>query len=120
VNGNSLIQFVVEQKDHAGQQLHWGRADEDGAPFRGERLMLTEDEYDSRVVRIKEAHNDTFNTADPASNRRYLRLLSKAAHGIVQILDIKKRRKRKGKNAVKPIVYVEWLEFYMQDGVTNA
>jgi hypothetical protein len=114
---SSLIKFEsMLRRDSSGKPLHWGRADEDGAPFRGNPLMLTEEEYLDRVVKVKDAHNRVFDTSDPKQNRQYLLIVEKAAHGLAQVMYQKKRWRKKGKKGPYPVIYVEWLEFYMQDG----
>lgn len=110
----SLVRFMNRTTDAGGQPLHWGRAALDGAPFRGPAPMLMGEEYEDRVVRVADPHAEEFDTADAGQKAEYLKVLDGAANQWFQIMYIK----RPGEfDASRPrVAYVEWLEYYMEDG----
>lgn len=116
---SSLIKFMQQNGaatniSRSEQSLHWGRASSDGLPFRGNSApLLRDDEYEDRVVRVADAKNGTFFTGDPEQNLRYLLILDRVANGWYQILHIDRWRDTNSNNH---FVYVEWLEFFMEDG----
>jgi hypothetical protein len=110
----SLARFMNRTKDDGGQSLHWGRAALDGAPFRGPAPMLMGEEFEERVVRVADPHAEEFDTADPAQKKLYLNVLDGAANQWFQILYIK-RPGEYDKNRPR-VAYVEWLEYFMEDG----
>jgi hypothetical protein len=75
--------------------------------------MLTEDEYQDRVVRVKDVHNELFDLNEPADNKRYLTVMEEIVHGLAQLVYLKRRWSKK---RPKPVVYMEWVKVYMQDG----
>lgn len=126
---SSLVKFM-HQKDAAGKPLHWGRADLDGAPYRGaaSSLMVPEEELESRLTRVYDPQNQTFDLSDPEDNKAYLAVVDKVSNKWAQLLcrkfmTVKVRRVRDLGDGVKEVtrdvkikVYVEWLEVYMEDG----
>ncbi len=111
---SSLVRFMNRQKDAAGNPLHWGRATLDGAPFRGPAPMLMGEEFEDRVTKVADPHAEKFNITVPEQKKGYLTVLDGAANGWFQILYI--RRPGEYDPADKNIAYVEWLEYYMEDG----
>lgn len=106
----SLQKFFAQQ-ERRGQKLFWGRAAQDGAPFRGAAPPLfTDDEYDQRVVRVVDVRAEFFNLDEAADKAAYLEVLDGVANGWFTMIFIE--RFRGGANAH----YVEWAEFYLEDG----
>lgn len=110
----SLVRFMNRNKDESGAQLHWHRATTDGAPFRGPPPMLTGEEFDDRVVKVADPHNGIFDITKPDQNKKYLMVLDGAANGWFQILYIKRPGEYDPSDKTK--AYVEWVEYYMEDG----
>ncbi len=105
------LQKFFGRRESNGQQLYWNRAGLDGAPFRGAQPpLLTEDEYDQRVVRVVDVQAEFFDVRDAAQKKAYLEVLDGAANGWFRILYRKMFVKR------QPVHYVEWAEFYLEDG----
>lgn len=111
---SSLIKYH-EQKQQGGKHLFWNRIHEDHIPFRGSHdPMLTEDERESRVVRIAETHARFFDMGDPKEADEYVRLLDRAMNGWYKILYLDRFWRRTTKH------YVEWAEYYLEDGKPTA
>lgn len=110
----SLVRFMNRTKDSGGQPLHWGRATLDGAPFRGPSPMFTGEEFEDRVVKVADPHNGVFDITKPEENTAYLAVLDGAANGWFRILYIKRPGEYDPKDKAK--AYVEWVEYFMEDG----
>lgn len=111
----SIVKFANRCAASTGSELHWGRAAEDGAPFRGPIVMYKNDEYDRKVVRVADAHVEVFDIGDPEQKLAYQTILDRAASGWYQILtrDCKWVDDERG---TRMFVYVEWVENYYEDG----
>jgi hypothetical protein len=104
----SMREFFNKNKDSRGQPVSWQRFDLDGAPFRGQAPLLTEQEYENRVRRTRDAHAEFFDITDAKKLKAYLRVLDGIVNGIYQMMYIKR--------FIKPNThYVEWVEVYMED-----
>ena len=111
---NNLVKFVNRTGDSNGRgKLHWQRADIDGAPYRGTPPSFTQDEWDERVVKVADPRNGTFVTSDAVQNKSYLEVLDGIANGWFQLIFIERWREPNEKHHT---VYVEWLEYFMEDG----
>jgi len=120
---SSLFQFA---KSRPEENLHWFRADIDGAPFRGTPIPgLTEDEAESRLVPTARPFNRMFDLSKPEDNKDYLLVLAKATNKAGEILFIKRhslKSRKKNEDGTSSLVvqyqaYVEWVEFEMVDGM---
>ena len=111
---SSLVRFMNRQKDGNGQQLSWHRATLDGAPFRGPPPMFTGEEFEERVARVADPKVDEFDISRPEEKKAYLMVLEGAANHWFRILYIKRPGEYDPKR--RTVAYVEWLEFYMEDG----
>ena len=99
---NSLIKFIDKTDGNGRGQLYWGRASVDGLPFRGpEAPLLREEEFDDRLVRVAE------------QNKTYLEVMDSAANGWFHIMFIDRWREEDDKHHY---VYLEWLEYFLEDG----
>lgn len=111
---NSLIKFTSQKDGNGRGQLFWERADVDGLPFRGHQPpLLRTDEYEDRIVRVADPKNGTFYTGDPDQNTAYLKVMDGVANSWYQLVYVNRWRKR---NDVHHYVYVEWLEYFLEDG----
>ncbi len=111
---SGLLRFAGVNEDYKGRKLFWGRAGQDGAPFRGDAIpQYTEEEFETRVHRVMDARNGTFNTGDPKQNMEFLQVMDRIANNWAVAIVIKRRWPR---NAEHPSVYIEWFEYYLEDG----
>ena len=113
----SLIKFA--NRTDAGDQgsLHWGRVIQgvDNYPFRGKSTSLyTEEEFRARVVKTGDPKNGVFDVTDPESNRAYLEVLDGIVNGWFQCLHRDFDFRGQGK------IYIEWVEYYLEDGTTRT
>lgn len=107
----SLVKFFDKTAAPDGKKLFWSRAPLDGVPFRGAHApMFTEDEYETRVVRVADPKNDFFDVTVAAQNRAYLEVLDAVANGWFKLIYIERFWNQTTKH------YVEWVEYYMEDG----
>jgi len=108
---SSLIKFI-NQRERDGQRLHWGRAERDGFPFRGEEVPLyTNEEYEEKVAPVPEPKNGIFDIFNPEQNRKYLEVLAGIKTGLFECLYVNRQFDRE-----KRLNYIEWVEYYMEDG----
>jgi hypothetical protein len=110
---NSLIKYATDKGEY-----HWGRADIDGMPFKGDpTLQVTEDEADERFVMSCEPKNRVFDLSDANDNAEYLNVIDKTVNGWFKIIHqdrvIFKDEENK-KVIIK--VYLEWVVPAMIDG----
>lgn len=101
-------------KDSTGQPLHWGRATLDGAPFRGPAPMFMGEEFEERIAKVADPHVEIFDISNADQKKKYLGVLEGAANSWYRILYIKRPGEYDPKH--KTLAYVEWLEYYMEDG----
>jgi len=113
---SSLVKFMNRTVNGNGRgKVFWGRAEADGAPFRGpEAPMLTNQEYDDRLVRVHDPKNGIFDVTNEEENKKYLEIMDGLANGWYQLIYINRQF-----DETKSLVYVEWLESYMEDGSPN-
>ena len=120
---NSLVKFASRVDGNGRGKLYWGRAGVDGAPFRGNAVpALTEEEYDDRVTRVADPHNGTFRTWIEEENRKYLEVIDAILNGWAVSLFVdrwKVRVKLGGHVTTRHVVYLEWAQFYMEDGTPS-
>lgn len=109
----SLVKFSNRLQSN-GKPLHWGRADLDGLPYRGDPLLVKEEEYEDRVVRVGDPHNGFFDVSIPEENKRYLAIMDGAVNGWFQIICLERFVGNSNRH------YIEWIEYYMEDGVTRT
>ena len=106
----SLVKFS-NQTTKNGKQLLWGRASEDGFPFRTVNApLLTEDEYQERVVRVADFCLDFFDMLVPAERQAYCEVMERCANNWYALHHIDYFWNQTSKH------YVEWFEYYMEDG----
>jgi len=73
--------------------------------------MMTNQEFDDRLVRVHDPKNGIFDVTNDEDNKRYLEIMDGLANGWYQLIYINRQFDEE-----KRLVYVEWLESYMEDG----
>jgi|SRR6187399_2203714 len=121
----SILRFSTERKaKKGGKPLHWGRAETDGAPFRGNPPLLREEEFDDKTIRSCDCFAATFDTSKPESKkhgRTYHEVLDGISNDWFFQLSqpmrrwVRNRRTRKW----KVLVYIEWAEPYVETRPTD-
>jgi len=107
----SLIKFFHKNESNDGKKLFWERADIDGFPFRGWHVpILNEEEYEQNVVRIADFKNGFFDVSNEEENKKFIEIMDACCNGWFKCVYIE----RFWNNTTKH--YVEWVEFYMEDG----
>lgn len=111
---NSLVKFTNRKDGNGRGQLFWGRADVDGLPFRGQMApSMRQEEFEERVVRVADPKNGTFYTGDENENAEYLKVMDGVANGWFHLVYIDRWREEGDK---KHHIYIEWVEYYLEDG----
>jgi len=116
VSSSSLVKFADRRTSRDGRRLFWDRVGVDDLPFRGHRPPLyRDDEWDERVVRVADARNAFFDVDDPESNRQYLDVLECCFNGWFRLVYLERFcRDASGRRTNRH--YVEWVEYYLEDG----
>ncbi len=108
---SSLVKFFDRTRAPDGQKLFWSRADLDGVPFRGAGApILSEEEYEHRVVRVSDFQFDFFDVAKPDEAKRFKDVWDCVLSGWFQFVHLERFHQGTTRH------YMEWVEFYMQDG----
>jgi hypothetical protein len=115
---NSLVKFHSRTQGGERGQLYWGRADLDGLPFRGPAPPdFTREEFEERVAKVGDPHNGRFRTWIEEENKAYLDVVDMVVNGWAQCLFIDRwRDPEEGRH----VIYVEWAEYFLEDGNTRA
>lgn len=115
---SSIFKFANRVNGGQGRQLFWGRADIDGAPYRGAAPpMLPAEELDDRLVRVADPFSRIFDLSNEHDTKAYLDVMDKIVNQWAHMLYIKRVVTRNKKNdCIRVRVILEWVEFYMQDG----
>ena len=108
---DGLVKFMSQSSDNGNGRLFWGRAHVDGAPFRGEPSILTEDEYEARKSKVGDPHNNTFDLNEPSENAAYLGVLNMIVNKWATLLHIERMITVEHKK-----VYIEWIQWFFEDG----
>lgn len=110
----SLVKFASRIDGGDRGKLYWGRADIDGAPFRGQQPpLLSQEEFEARVTKVADVKNGTFRTWVEEDNKGYLDVLDKIANSWAECVFVERWRDvESGRHAV----YIEWIEYYLEDG----
>lgn len=106
----SLAKFS-NRRSHGGQQLHWGRAGQDGAPFRGALPHLTEEEYEQRVIRVGDPKLAFFDVTKEDAIKAYLDVVDGIVNHWFELVFVQRFWKMD-----PPTHYVEWIEYFYEDG----
>lgn len=109
-HATSLIKFT-DRTRNGDLNVYWDRVGIDGVPFRGPAVpLMPEEEYQARVVRVADFQFAFFDVADPEMARAFRDVMEACLNGWFKLIDVV--RFWQGTTTH----YVEWAEFYMQDG----
>ena len=107
-----LRKFSQQATDPTGQNLYWGRIDQDGVPFRGrEAPAFREEEFEHNTAKVADARVGVFHLAKEDEREAYRVLLEKVANNWYGLGHLE-RAKDPDPAQPYPIIYVEWYEFY--------
>jgi hypothetical protein len=84
--------------------LHWGRYQIDGLPYRGSAEPMTNEEFDQKVGIAKDYFVKTFKLWDEAELAEYQKVMDGAANGVYEIYD----RDRQHLGEGRYVVHLEW------------
>ncbi len=107
----SLVRFATQAVADDGRPLQWGRAAVDGLPFRGRLPLMPDAEYEARAVRTADFKCAFFDVATEEGRRDYQTLMDRCLNKWYQLIT---RELFQGGTTRH---YVEWAEWYMEDGV---
>lgn len=108
---SSLVKYATRDKAQDGRNLYWARVEEDGLPYRGKHApVMPDEEYEARTRRVADFRNAFFAVEDQGQNKQFLDVMECIANGWFYLAHIE--RFWQG----KPVHYVEWIEYYMEDG----
>ncbi len=114
----SLVKYMNDHNGNGRGKVHWHRAGRDGLPFRGQiDPMMKEEEFEDRLVEVRDARNGIFNVNDPEQNARYMQVMDRIANGHYQAIFIERKFDEENKTW---LVYIEWAEKFMEDGHPSA
>lgn len=106
-----LIKYFNRSNAADGRKLFWGRAGDDGAPYRGDvPPLMPEEEYESRAVRVNDFKKGFFDVHDPVEGKGYDEVMECCANGWFKLVYIERFWQNSSKH------YVEWLEIFLEDG----
>lgn len=112
---SSLVKFS-NRTQSGGKKLFWDRVNQDNLPFRGQFApMYRDDEWEDRTVKVADARNGFFDVRDPLSNKQYLDVLECCFNGWFQLVHLERFWQDPSGNRTC-YHYVEWVEYYMEDG----
>jgi len=113
---SSLVKFANRTQAPNGQKLFWDRVGIDNLPFRGAHApMLTSEEFEDRAVRVADARNAFFDVMDPTQNKQYLDVVECVWNGWFRLVHLERFWVDEAGNRTTKH-YVEWVEFYLEDG----
>jgi hypothetical protein len=116
----SLVKFLSNTDGNGRGKLFWGRADVDGAPYRGFNAPhYTDEEFEDKTVRVADPHNGIFHTWIPEENKAYLEVNDKILNGwAMRLYEDIWREKVKINGTIRqwPVHYIVWAEYYLEDG----
>lgn len=117
---NSLVKYANRGNAEApdGKRLHWDRVriGADNLPFRGDVAPLyKEEEFEQRVTKVADFRNCFFDTSKPDDNKKYLDVMECCFNGWFQLVHLD--RFWVDEHGLRTrFHYVEWAEFYLEDG----
>ncbi len=114
----SLVRFSDRLQHSNGKKLYWNRVHtgSDPYPYRGPHApMMTEDEYEAKVVRVADTRNGFFDVTDKAENALYLEVLECCFNGWFQLIH-QERFWVDPSDHRTTLHYLEWAEWYLEDG----
>ena len=115
---NSLLKYAGKVKTASGSSLFWNRVavGADDIPYRGSQApTYRDDEFESRTIRVADARNAFFDTLVPEENQNYLNIIECCFNGWFRLVFLDRFwTNTEGKKTT--LHYVEWVEFYLEDG----
>ena len=66
--------------------LHFGRAHVDGLPFRGQPVMLKDEEFDEYTEIVYDAEVEVFEATDPEQKKKLQAVMDNVANGVFRVL----------------------------------
>lgn len=114
---SSLVKFS-NRVGSGGQKLFWDRvqAGADSLPFRGKFApTYREDEFEERTVKVADARNGFFDVRDATSNKQYLDVMECCLNGWFKLVHLERFWVDPAGHRTS-FHYVEWVEYYMEDG----
>jgi hypothetical protein len=108
----SALKFANDRPD-----LHWGRAEQDGAPFRGKNVpLLREGEADTRLATVNDTFSQTFDLSVPEDRAGYIKVLDMITNGWAKLINRElvtlKTTRTEGNVTLETArreVYIEWV-----------
>lgn len=118
---SSLVKF--SNRTASGKnKLFWERVNrgDDSYPFRGPYApSMTEDEFAEKTVKVADARNAFFDVTDEAQNAKYLEVVECCWNGWFRLVHLERFWvDQEGYRTSKH--YVEWVEYYLEDGTRTA
>jgi hypothetical protein len=108
---SSLVKFYSSKSKSGGDKVYMGRVAVDGVPFRGTSPpFMTEDEFEQRTVKVSDFRNAFFDVNEEADNRAYREVWECCLNGWFKPLCLIRFWQGTTKH------YMEWVEFYLEDG----
>ena len=109
------MSFLKFQNDPAYRELHWQRANRDGAPFKGSGIpLLREEEFEDLAERVHDCNMAILDTSDPKDAAMYKKIMDGCHCGFYHLLSARKYKWVKRKGKLTMMVYVEWAQTTMQ------
>lgn len=72
--------------EHDGDDVHWGRVELDGVPFRGRPSLLHAEEYETHAVYVADVYVKRFNCLNEDELEEYRKVMDLVANGRATIL----------------------------------
>lgn len=102
------------KEDSASDELHFGRAQQDGMPFRGPSTLLKEDEYQTNTEQVNDAFAELFDLSNKEHKQKYVEILDRAANHWYLVLKDEHHFVTKPDGLYTVIVDCVWLQPYRQ------
>ena len=109
----SFIKYISDPKVREGNgrgPLHFSRANIDGLPYRGEPMMLREDEMDDFTEVVCDGHAAQFDVTDPEQLKKLEEIIDKAANNWWKIYYFDRAWSQMPDRSLKCFVFVVWAE----------
>lgn len=110
---------MLKRFRNAAPDLHFGRCDVEGVPFRGRAPLLRESDFAGNTEVVYDAHFFTFDCSqpdqvDPVSKRTYRTVLESIRSGWWQLSCRETRWIDNAAGVPTMHVYIEWFEPYQE------
>ena len=106
-----IHKFFGNRENADNQPLFWGRAAEDGMPFRGkQQLYASDDEYDDQVQTVSDFKFKLFDLKNPQEAAEYINVRDRITNGWYSELFIERII-----TDTTQKIFLEWVEYFKQD-----